>query len=94
MIRVVDEACNYKGSRLCMVLESESLEELLSSQTVKLAVDEAVRFGMANGCLNSQDSPAPVNDKGETPEDYTELSKLAGTKGIKYWKRVYLVARF
>ena len=94
MIRVVEEACEVRNGKLVMVMESESLAELVDSQIVKMAVTAAQRFGWPNACLNGQDPPQPVDIRGNTPDDYGELCKLANTEGVRYRKHIYLVNRF
>lgn len=94
MVTVVDEACRIEGGKLLMVLESNSLPELLENRVIKFAIEEAARFGWPNACLNGQLPPEPVDKNGKTPENYEELTKLANDPDVRYWKKILLVTRF
>jgi len=94
MIKVVEDQCGMEDGKFVVVLESESSDELYGGQPVKIATDAAFKMGLGSLCLTSQTAPMPVNEEGKVPSDYSELVKLANTKGCKYQKRVYLVQRF
>lgn len=95
MIDFVADACRVVGGKLIIVVESDTLSELIDNQITKKAVEFAqTQFGWSNACLNGQDSPAPVDENGNTPDSYDELTKLAGKPGVKYRKQIYLVNRF
>lgn len=95
MIQIVTDACYTDGNRLVMVLESDSLSELIDNRVAKMAVDEAKHFGWGGALLNGQDAPIAVDENGKCPETAEELAKVAMQKTpMRYWKKVYLVHKF
>lgn len=94
MIRLVDEACGVMNGKLVITLESEQPSELFDNQTLKFALDAAqARFGWMNVGISGQDTPMPVDENGNVPNDYTKLAELANNGGVKYRKKIYLTGR-
>jgi len=94
MVQIVDSACEVVGGKLVMVIESNSMEELMDHQIHKYAVEQAHRFGWPNACLNGSDPPSPVDENGNIPETFADMAKLANTKTPRFRKKIYLTTRF
>lgn len=100
MVKIIPSACRVDGDRLIVVLESESLAELLEQRCAKFAVDNAYKLGWADACLNGQSSPAPYNGDDTATvgaenslNDYKNLAKAANEGNVRYRKEVYIVKR-
>ena len=98
MVSVADDACRIEHGKLIIAFESDSLDELMSQQLSKMAIEEARRFGWSNTAINGQNPPMPVPKPGRFNDSdgdlsYEELTKLANTNGVRYRKEVILVAK-
>jgi hypothetical protein len=90
MMNLVENACGIFGGELKIVIESEVLSELIDGPVIKMAQDAAGRFGILKPIISKHEPPTPVDEKGNVPNTFEELAKVANKKGAKYRKVVYL----